>query len=183
MLTITISARAAALLLAAAALLTLYATDALGSGDAPDEVLQGDINCDGLVDFRDGLGALQYEAGLPVDQNEPCFAPGSVAAIPGPQGEPGVSLYALVNSAGTLISGTAVSATSPSTGEYEVTFTEDVSGCAAAASSGSVGSASGTTSTTAVASLNKSGANTVVVFFVNLQATPIATSFHLIVAC
>ena len=86
MLTITISARAAALLLAAAAFLTLYATDALGSGDVPQEVLQGDINCDGVVDFQDGLGALQYEAGLPVDQNEPCFAPGSVAAIPGPQG-------------------------------------------------------------------------------------------------
>ena len=89
MLTITISARAAALLLAATALLALYATDALGSGDLPDEVLQGDINCDGLVDFQDGLGALRHEAGLPVDQNEPCFAPGSVAAIPGPQGPQG----------------------------------------------------------------------------------------------
>jgi hypothetical protein len=89
MITITISARAAALLLAAAALLTLYATDALGSGDVPDEVLQGDINCDGLVDFQDGLGALRHEAGLPVPQNEPCFAPGSVAAIPGPQGPEG----------------------------------------------------------------------------------------------
>jgi hypothetical protein len=91
MLTITISARTGALLIiaAAATLLSLYATDARGSGGVPDQVILGDINCDGLVDEQDALGALLYTQDLPVDQNEPCFAPASVAAIPGPQGPAG----------------------------------------------------------------------------------------------
>ena len=198
MLTITISARAAALLLSAAALLPLYATDALGSGDVPDEVLQGDINCDGLVDFQDGLGALRYEAGLPVDQNEPCFAPGSVAAIPGPpgpqgpvgtQGPPGVNLYANVTIDGAVRHGNAVDATRISTGGYVVTFPQDVTTCAPIVT---VGGAHPTNAVSAAftfgtAHVNSFGAEpeevSVSLFTRNDDTSPVDSEFHLIVVC
>jgi len=185
MLTITVSARALAFATLAAVtfLAVAFVPGAFGSNGVPDAVYQGDINCDEVVNEFDALGALQYTAGLDVDQQDPCFGPGSIAAIPGPQGEPGISLYALVNSAGALQGGTAVSASSPSTGAYEVTFAQDIGECAATANPGSVGPGSITTSHTAIASLNKSGANTIVVAFANHESTPIATSFHLIVAC
>jgi hypothetical protein len=188
MLNTAISARAVliAALLTITALAAFYAPRVLGSGDVPAQVVQGDINCDGLVDARDALGALRHTADLSVDQDEPCFSPGSVAAIPGPQGpqgEPGVSLYALVNAAGTLQRGTAIAATSPFNGTYEVTFAEDVSECAAIANPGAVGSGGISYSHTAIATVGILGDDRIEVYFANHESTPIATDFHLIVAC
>jgi len=202
MLTITISTRAAALLLiAAAAAVALYATDALGSGDVPDEVLQGDINCDGAVDFQDGLGALQHEAGLPVDQNEPCFAPGSVAAIPGPpgpqgehgvtgppgpqgdQGAPGLSLWATVLGDGSLLGGTATGSIRTETGEFHVTFAEDVSDCAATASPGQ-GPPGATVFPLSIASIFRgTNDNTIRVLIHSPTGDRLPSAFNLIVAC
>ena len=52
-------------------------------------VLQGDINCDGVVDGRDALGDLRFVGGLSVQQDEPCPDVGTLAAIPGPAGPQG----------------------------------------------------------------------------------------------
>ena len=210
MLTITISTRAAALLAAAALAaiaLALYATDAFGSGDVPQEVLQGDINCDGVVDFQDGLGALRHEAGLDVDQNEPCFAPGSVAAIPGPagpQGEqglpgpagpagpPGPTLYAVVNSDGDLQLGSAISATTATGGFgtfYLVTFDRDVTTCAATAANGMAAGSENQGGIQLNAVLHAIGTGSpdpsqVTVAFRDVDSGNfVETGFHLIVAC
>jgi hypothetical protein len=182
MLTIAISARAVtvAALLTITALAAFYAPHVLGSGDVPGQVVQGDINCDGIVDALDAIGALRHTADLSVEQDQPCFSPGSVAAIPGP---PGLSLYAQVNAEGALQRGTAIAATSPLNGTYEVTFAEDVSECAAIANPGAVGSGGISYSHTAIATVGILGNDRIEVSFANPQGAPIATDFHLIVAC
>lgn len=58
---------------------------------------------------------------------------------PGPQGEPGISLFANVNANGVLISGTAISVERTSTNRYNVRFNRNVSQCAATANVGSTG--------------------------------------------
>ena len=52
-------------------------------------ILQGDINCDGVVDTHDTLGGLRFLGELDVPQNEPCPDIGTLAAIPGPAGPQG----------------------------------------------------------------------------------------------
>jgi hypothetical protein len=97
MLTITITPRAILLaaLLIAAGVLAFYATDALGSD--PDAYIQGDTNCDGVINADDSLNDLRYTAGLTTGPFPDCPAIGSEAAIPGPpgpqgpQGAPGLS--------------------------------------------------------------------------------------------
>jgi hypothetical protein len=58
-----------------------------------EEVIQGDVDCDGDVDSVDALGGLRHIADLSVSQSEPCPDIGTTAAIPGP---PGVSGYEIV---------------------------------------------------------------------------------------
>ena len=59
----------------------------------PEEMIQGDVDCDGDVDAVDALKGLRHVASLPVTQNDPCPDVGTTAAIPGP---PGVSGYEIV---------------------------------------------------------------------------------------
>ena len=82
-------------------------------------ILQGDINCDGVVDAKDALGDLRYVGGLTVVQTEPCPDVGTLAAIPGPagpqgeqgpQGPSGISEFAHVTTDGSVLIGTAISA-------------------------------------------------------------------------
>ena len=55
----------------------------------PEEIIQGDVDCDGDVDAVDALKELRHVAALPVAQNDPCPDVGTAAAIPGPTGPPG----------------------------------------------------------------------------------------------
>ena len=202
MLTITVSARAAALtLIGSAALLAagLYAPGVLGSGAVPDQVYQGDINCDEVVDQFDALGVLQYVAGLDVDQQEPCFGPGSIAAIPGPQGpkgdqgDPGPEnvLHASINADGDIQAGDALGSAIDQFGQYRVTFGRDITSCAATVAPGSsfggpnpIGFS--TVALVHVVHAGQSNDETVVVAFRDqTEALPtfVQTDFHLIVAC
>ena len=54
-----------------------------------ESILQGDLNCDGIVDTHDTLGGLRFFGGLDVRQNVPCPDVGTLAAIPGPAGPQG----------------------------------------------------------------------------------------------
>jgi len=200
MLTITVSARAlASALIGSAALLAagLYAPGALGSGANPDQIILGDIDCDGDVDPDDALGALRHSAGFDVDQEDPCFAAGSIAAIPGPQGPqgpkgndgdpgpPGITEFAYVTSAGQLELGTAVSAELVG-GLYYVDFDKDLTGCVATASQGtSGGGAFHTNARLRAVSVGPIDPSVVTVVFNNNdnENQTVQTSFHLIVAC
>ena len=68
----------------------------------PEEIIQGDVDCDGDVDPVDSLKELRHDAGLPVAQNDPCPDIGTTAAIPGPPGPagppgpPGISGYEII---------------------------------------------------------------------------------------
>lgn len=59
----------------------------------PEEIIQGDVDCDDDVDSVDALKDLQHIAELAVAQNDPCPDVGTTAAIPGPPGPPGISGY------------------------------------------------------------------------------------------
>ena len=63
---------------------------------ALEEIIQGDVDCDGDVDTVDALQELRHVAALPAAQNDPCPGIGTTAAIPGPPGPPGVSGYEIV---------------------------------------------------------------------------------------
>jgi hypothetical protein len=91
MLTITISVRTviAAAILVLFPLLMYCATEASGSGQDSDAILQGDTDCDGDVDTSDALNNLRFVASLTVEQSEPCPDIGTLAAIPGPSGPQG----------------------------------------------------------------------------------------------
>jgi hypothetical protein len=56
--------------------------DAIPAGGSVS-ILQGDIDCDGLVNPVDALKDLRYDAGLSIDQNEPCPDVGSVLGVGG----------------------------------------------------------------------------------------------------
>ena len=75
-----------------------------------EDMVQGDVDCDGDVDAVDGLKDLQHVAALDFTQTEPCPDIGTVLpageGIPGPQGEqgpqgaqvpPGISGHELVS--------------------------------------------------------------------------------------
>ncbi len=80
---------------------SFFGADSASSADAPgapngaaqpagdESIIQGDINCDGVVDGLDALGDLRFVGGLDVEQEEPCPDVGTLAAIPGPQGDQG----------------------------------------------------------------------------------------------
>jgi hypothetical protein len=99
------------------------------------------------------------------------------------------SLFASVDSGGPLKSGTATAAQRVSEGNYLISFTRDVSACAAIASPGTV--RGGHTALTAVGSSHVgrdlSAPNQVEVRFTRPDPTtgtaPADTDFHLIVAC
>lgn len=68
------------------------ATPASSEGQAagdPEEIIQGDVDCDREVDPIDALMGLRHVAALAVAQNEPCPDIGTTAAIPGPPGPTG----------------------------------------------------------------------------------------------
>jgi hypothetical protein len=54
-----------------------------------EELLQGDVDCDGDVDAVDALNDLRFVAALGVDGVEGCPSIGEVAVIQGPPGPPG----------------------------------------------------------------------------------------------
>ncbi len=110
-----------------------------------ESILQGDINCDGVVDAKGALGELFYVGGLEVEQTEPCPDVGTLAAIPGPagpQGEqgptgpPGISEFASVKGTAEVEFGTAISAELNEFGSYVVTFGRGLTGCVGVASQG-----------------------------------------------
>jgi hypothetical protein len=182
MLTITITPRATLLtaLLAFGVISAFFATEASGTGDAPSEVVQGDINCDNVVDAEDALGALRHTAGLPVDQNDPCFAPGDVAAIPGP---PGITQFAHVSSGAEVEAGTATDAELSTTGLYYVTFPVQVTSCVAVANPGPFGDGSYRPRASAVVSIPSSVSNTISVEFYVPDGSTADTDFHVILVC
>jgi hypothetical protein len=157
-------------------------------------VLQGDINCDGVVNAQDALGDLRYVGGLEVQQTEPCPDVGTLAAIPGPagpqgeqglpgeQGPPGLTLFAHVNGDGVLEAGTAVSASKDGTGQFVVTFGQSILECVAVATVGRLGSGSFLIDEHVSASIPGPTDQDV---FVRAFAgsAPSDTDFHLIVAC
>ena len=66
---------------------------------ALEEIIQGDVDCDGDVDAVDALQDLRHVALLPVTQDDSCPEIGTTAAIPGPPGPPGppgISGYEIV---------------------------------------------------------------------------------------
>ena len=79
------------------------------SPSSVESILQGDLNCDGVVDSHDTLGGLRFLGELDVPQTEPCPDIGTVIpageGVPGPQGPagpqgeagpPGISGYEVV---------------------------------------------------------------------------------------
>jgi len=102
----------------------------------------------------------------------------------GATGASGVSLFANVDSDGTLMGGTATAATRTGTGSYRVTFGRNVSNCASVAQSGGFPGFDSATAnlagTTQTSSLSPGDV------FVDLQHPNSAgadSAFHLIVAC
>ena len=97
----TLSSVAASVLTTAVISGSLFGADAASSADTPAEaegalspggvtsILQGDLNCDGVVDTHDTLGGLRFVGELDVAQTEPCPDVGTLAAIPGPAGPAG----------------------------------------------------------------------------------------------
>ena len=194
----TLSSVVASVLTTAVISGSLFGADTASSANTPVEaegavlpagvtgILQGDINCDVVVDARDALGDLRYVGGLSVEQDEPCPDIGTLAAMPGPQGPPGINLWATVRSDGTLIRGTATGASQIETGTYLVTFGQDVAECAPMANSGisngGLSFATDATASTVTASFLSVGENEVAVVLEN-PLDRIDTDFHLIVAC
>ncbi len=216
---------------------------------AAEVYIQGDVNCDGVVDTGDVLTDLRYAGGLDVEQPAGCpdigtagtggpvpgpqgpqgeqgdqgppgqqgplgeqgatgpqgppgpqgsaGSPGSPGSpgptgvpgptgAPGPQGPPGITLFAKVDAFGTLISGTAVSASKLSTAQYLVTFGQDVSACAFVASGGIWPSSGATTGALAVPRLDHLfGPNAVQVTLISSSSphSGATSGFFLIVAC
>lgn len=59
------------------------------SGGGVEGILQGDVDCRDEVTPVDSLKVLRHDAGLSVQQDEPCPDIGTLAAIPGPTGPSG----------------------------------------------------------------------------------------------
>ena len=60
-----------------------------GSGGGVEGILQGNVDCRDDVTPVDSLKVLRHDAGLSVQQDEPCPDIGTLAAIPGPTGPAG----------------------------------------------------------------------------------------------
>ncbi len=206
---------------------SLFGPGTAGSADSPEapevpvlpgsveSIIQGDVDCRRDVTPVDSLKVLRHDAGLSVQQEEPCPDIETLAAIPGPpgpqgpagpdgpqgeqgsdgqpgpagaEGKPGVSLFASVGFEGDLVRGTAVSATREDTGDYVVTFGQDVSGCSAVASTGGSGPAQAVNGaamgTVSVGVLVPNPESVRIVFWSQFGGfIPVNTSFHLLVAC
>ena len=80
---------------------SLFGADTASSASTPGDsavavnpsgvegIIQGDLNCDGVVDTHDTLGGLRFLGELDVQQTEPCPDVGTLAVIPGPAGPQG----------------------------------------------------------------------------------------------
>jgi hypothetical protein len=152
-ITITITPRAVflAALIALAVVLAFYTTDALGSSQ-PEAYIQGDTNCDGIIDAEDALNDLRYTAGLDVGPFPNCPAIGSEAAIPGPQGPAGISGLELVSTSSSTDSTDLKLVTAPCPdGKQTIgggaTIVEPVEGIAALTSSSPLANLGGWTAT------------------------------------
>lgn len=178
MLTITIAPRTVLLaaLLAIAGFFTLYATDALGSGQS--SVIHGDTDCDSSVNPIDSLKLLRYDAALSVSQEPGCPEIGSVIGINGLH-------FANIDADGNIVSGDASGVTKPFAHIYRVTFEEDVSQCAAVVTPGTNPGGSDGYYTRAIPStvVGFDSENTVRVGFLTYDNNGVSTDFHLIVIC
>lgn len=105
----------------------------------------------------------------------------------GPAGPSGNTLYARVGSDGTLVAGTATSATTLGTGRYEVFFSQDVSNCAPIAQTGLFPGSGDAPPATAFTETGTTGTTSAVGVIVNVVALSTGTfadsPFNLIVAC
>ncbi len=80
---------------------SLFGAGTASSADAPGDlssivqprgvegIIQGDVDCGKSVTPVDSLKILRHDAGLSVQQDEPCPDIGTLAAIPGPAGPAG----------------------------------------------------------------------------------------------
>ena len=125
-----------------------------------------------------------WEIPLNWNQRGPTGARGLTGAR-GPTGPAGVSLFADVNSDGTLVHGTATSASRVATGAYHVTFGRAVDSCAAVANAGGFQGFDSSIDG-AVANAETDTPDTLIVTmhtWTGGAATQVDTSFRLIVAC
>jgi hypothetical protein len=128
-----------------------------------------------------------WEMPLNWNQHGPTGAKGPTGARgpTGPTGPSGISLFADVNSNGTLVHGTATSALRLATGVYRLTFGRAVDTCAAV---GNAGGFQGFDSSVTGAVANAE-TNTSTTLNVNMETwaggvpTPVDTAFRLVVAC
>ncbi len=148
---------------------------AVGPGGA-SSILQGDVDCGGNVTPVDSLKTLRHDAGLSVQQNEPC--PDIATVI-----QAGSSLFAHVDQSGFLEVGTAVSASRVSKGSYVVTFGQSVVNCAAVVTPGSRDGGVTHLSANGVTSIPGPTVQDVSVEFYNPNFTLEDTDFNLIVVC
>ena len=204
----TLSAVVASVLTTVAIGGSLLGAGTANSASAPNEIagaispggvegfIQGDVDCGSNVTPVDSLKVLRHDAGLSVQQAEPCPDIGTVIpsgeGVPGPQGPAGpqgeqgpagINLWATVNDDGKLIRGTATGATRSETGVYLVTFDQDVDECAPMANPGLTEAGMSFASDAIASTITPVFAeNEVAVIFQN-PLDRIDTDFHLIVVC
>jgi hypothetical protein len=161
------SVAASTLALVAALGGTAYAANTVFSADIVDgEVKSVDIGDSevGTVDIANGaVGTVDIADGQVGTADA---APGSLGRSP--------RLWAQVRATGTIANGTALSASRPATGRYNVTFGGNVATCAISATPVTTGARS--------ASAQRSG-STVVVRMFNANGVATNTPFDIVVVC
>jgi len=130
-------------------------------------------------DASQGEQCRFYES--PLDWNQ--TGPTGVTGPSGPTGPAGLSLFAVVNADGTLVHGTATGAAKNVSGDYTVTFGQDVSACAATADPGSFPGSAISTEATAVVEVGSPSSDKVTVELIADPIGLVSTPFFLIVAC
>jgi hypothetical protein len=101
----------------------------------------------------------------------------------GATGPAGLSLFAVVNSDGTLVHGTATGAVKNVTGDYTVTFGQDVSSCAATANPGSFPGSGISAESSALVEIGFPSSDQVTVELLEAPIGLVSTPFFLTVAC
>ena len=105
----------------------------------------------------------------------------------GPTGPAGISLFANVDSDGTLVSGTATGASEVALGVYAVNFNQDVSNCSGVANTGRFPGSTGTVADAVVASVFTGNGVDPRTVGVHLRNAPTGlaeeSAFHLMIAC
>ncbi len=139
-------------------------------------ILQGDVDCGGSVTPVDSLKTLRHDAGLSVQQTEPC--PDIATVI-----QAGLSLFAHVDQSGFLEVGSAVSASRVSKGNYVVTFGQNVVACAAVVTPGSRDGGVTHLSAKGVTSVPGPTVQDVSIDFYDASFNLADTDFNLIVVC